>query len=213
MSIGVECQQGNGINIPELEQKRRTVVEVREIDPSNLDQVRQYFNLLRNLTNRPHFTDIPDTFREFAGELKNPRVHPLVGVNQLGEEIGYATIIDAGRQQNDHNIIHVVVNNALQSRTKSNPSRVGSQLLERVVEWAFATQTHDGRERIKLYGSAIMDVPNWERGKKLFVGRGFRFIAILPDQSDVTLRNGEFVRKPSMRFELLRSNWEGNLRS
>lgn len=204
----VECQPREGIDLPEQEQKRRTVVGVREVDPSNLDQVKQYFDLLRHPTNRAHFTDIPDTPAEFAEELKGPRVHPLVGINQLGEEIGYATIIDARRQQNDHDVIHVVINNALQSRTKNNPSRVGSQLLEMVVEWAFATPTHDGRERIKLYGSTVMYVPNWERGRKLFVGRGFRYKATFPEQSDVTLRSGKLVRKPSMRFELLRSDWE-----
>lgn len=204
----VECREQGRIYSHELEQKRRTVIGVREVDPSNLDQVKPYFNLLRNPTNKAHFTDISAMFAEFAEELKNPKVHPLVGINQLGEEIGYATLIDARRQQNDHGIIHVVVNNALQSRTKSNPSRVGSQLLERVVEWAFATPTDDGRERIKLYGSVVEGVPNWERGRRLFLGRGFKYIGTLPDQSDVTLRNGELVRKPSMRFELLRSDWE-----
>lgn len=202
----VECELREGTTSQELEQQRRILVEAREIKPSRR-QALNYFLLLTDLENAPHFTGVPETFEEFMSGFRNPRVHVLAGIKALGEKIGYATITDAGIRQHDHAINHLVVSNELQSRNANSPTRVGTQFLSKIIEWGFTKPMHDGGERTKLYISVVEDVPNWERAERTVLRCGFKHYATLPEQSDVLL-NGELVTKPSRRFELLRSDWE-----
>lgn len=195
----------------EISRLRTTVVSVREIDVESRD-LNSYFLLLNNPSNREHFTGLPPTIEDLASELNKPDMHGLVGINGLGEAVGYAIVRDAQLNENDSWIRMFVVDNRFQRRRPragGESPGVGTQFLDKLVEWVFTTQTHDGRDRESLHAGVIMDVDGWLRSRGLFRGYGFGSVYVLDDEVSVFIRKvGETVKRDFIRFSLSKRDWE-----
>lgn len=197
---------GNGGNGAEEELLQRAEIrEVREIDMDS-EEVRQYFNLLRQDSNRVHFVGVPQTLEEFRAELERPEMRALVAVNNFDEAIAFATISDSTPSpEHEHWLQRVVVINDLQNKRR-RVNHAGRDFLDRVVDWAFTQPTHDGRERTKLTASVVMGVPNWFRADQMFEHYGFEHRARLYNQVDVIVY-GQQRTVSTERFELTRDKW------
>lgn len=222
--MGALIERGAGVNprIPgsnesplseaEILRRRTTVVSVQEIDLDSPEELQQYHQLLKYPANRQHFVGVPETVEEFTLELRIPETHGLVCIDDLSKIVGYAVVHDAPRGRHDNFIEKFVVVNSLQgrrARREDDPPGVGMQFLDKVVEWGFGTPTHDGRERTTLHAAIVMNVPNWERPRRLFRGYGFDLQTVITNQADVLLRG---MREPTTRdvmwLKLERENWE-----
>lgn len=221
----------------DLEQERlkRTITGIREFgtfsDEEKDRYARYYLDLLKRRSNRQHFVGIPNASDELRRQLEEQGVHALAGINALGNAVGFTIIRDAQPGQSDNWIEKIVIDNTLQNRRgrrtlaekvvgqSSEPYHVGHDFLEKIVEWAFTTKMHDGREREALHTAIVMFVPNYERVDALFThffgqderGRskgGFNPVMRLNEQANVQLSDGRLVKRPISRFALYRQQWE-----
>ncbi len=203
------------------EQLRTEGIHVEEIDLGSQLELENYFNLLRNRSNRQHFTNVPKTIEDLRRELSRPGIHGLViknaldeiddpTINPLHKIIGYSMIEDPPEGQEDAWIKHAVIANYYQNRKERDRSKnhVGTRSMRTIIKWAFETKTTDGRERTKLNAAVVKWVPNWERAYHMFDLLGFRDMATFKNQAIVQLADGKIVRTDTDRFELERDYWE-----
>ncbi len=206
--------QPEGSFDPEKEKQRQTVTEVKEIGVRNIRMRRAfatvYLDQLNLPSNRPHFTDIPTSVKDMENRLRQKNAHGLAVYNALGEVVGFAVIRDPETDQNDSWLEKMVIVENLQSKEKDqkDSAHVGTQALDRIVEWAFSTPTHDKRERTNLHAAVVMFVKDWERMDHLLTGHGFEARMRLHHQAIVTLEDGTKETKDVQRFELSRRAWE-----
>lgn len=200
---------------PEREVLRHTVKGVREIKARSNKRIRRafattYLNQLQDPFNRPHFTDIPEKVIDMENRLKQKNVHGLAVYNALDEVVGFAIIKDPETDQNDSWLEKMVIVENLQSkeRGQENAARVGTQALDKIVEWSFSTPTHDQRERTNLHAAVVMFVKDWERMDHLLGGYGFEARMRLHKQAIVTLEDGSREPHDVQRWELSRRSWE-----
>lgn len=162
-------KHGDGSIDIEKEMLRRQVAGAYEVDTTNPYELanfsREYLRLLREPSNRYHFTAIPDSVENMMAILNEPSKHGLAIFNVLGETLGFATIEDAERDQGDNWLGKMVLVNNLQNKNRgeNRPTHVGTDAIGKAVEWAFTTPAHDGRERKRLYAAVVLFVPNEER--------------------------------------------------
>lgn len=197
---------------PELERQRGVVRNVQEMDTKNpeaLDVLSHlYLRLLKQRANRHHFTNIPNRVEDLKRDLAREGNHGLTVFNVLGEIVGFATISDAERDQNDSWLNKMVIVNNLQNKNREEKSRhVGRQMLDKIVSWAFITPTVDSRKRESLHAAIIIKVPNSQRMDDLLTHYGFKFKMRLENQARVFLK-GKSVLKPVERFAIDRTEWE-----
>ena len=199
---------------PEREELRKTVLNVQEVnteDPKTLHAFSAtYLKLLKRPANRSHFTNIPPNVEAMKEELSRKSNHGLAIYDALEDIVGFAIISDAERDQSDNWLNKMVIVNNLQNKKDRKSGNVGTQALDKIVEWAFTHQTDDGRDRNSLHAAMVMYVPNFERMDRALLKSGFHFVSRLDSQAMVTLRNGKRDLRPVQRFEINRETWELN---
>jgi hypothetical protein len=211
-------------------QERSRVTKVKELSVNKEEDrelLKMHLSLLQDPQNSFHFVDvfknenrkaIPIDFSEFLEQISDPGCHSLVGLNKNKEAIGFAVISDAQRGQNDNFIEKIVIVNDFQAIGKKRGFDAGSSLLDQVIKFGFKSKDRWNRNRIKLSAAIVLDVPGWERAKRLFESKGFVKKSVLEEQAEVYF--GEYIdekgvkvqahfeeKKRTMRLELLKSDY------
>ncbi len=209
---------------PRKEPKRGIVVRVEEVNPSdpNFSRLsRDYLRLLKRPANRSHFTGIYNRVEgsevvslseeAFEGELRRSGNHTLAAFNVLGEVVGLGVIEDAARGQSDSWLTKVIVVNSLQNKhIEGGKTHVGSQVVDKMAEWAFRTPTSDGRERTVLRAAVVRGVANWQRMEAVLDNYGFQFGELMKRQAEVLVKiNGkwELVKRHVQRLSMSKEEW------
>lgn len=200
------------------------------LPPEDWALVKDYLSLLLNESNLPHFVGIVKkvkqkdedtgeerevnrrmTTEDFIRGLRDPRVHVLSFRNDADDILGYAILRDPPDGEHETWIEKLVVRNQYQNkrRTDVQQPHVGTQILEQIKDYAFGTQTFDGRDREILYTAVVMFVPNWQRTDRLFTKSGFRPLVRWQEHAEVIM-GGKFVTRDTERLGLRREDWEAS---
>lgn len=144
-----------GIHVPDI--------TVREMNLDVKGEVVPYLNYLHALQNRSHFVRPPKTPPDLREEVaKNPSYHYLVAIQK-------EKIIRGGKPINKKRVIGggLIDDSAFGEGDSGlrlfaiDPNKQGRGLGERVylemLLWAFLTSTHDGRHRIEVDFSVVLN--------------------------------------------------------